>query len=244
MATSQNGYSVLFDEDQTNIWSIPGTDRHFRLRPGDSGYVLACLALWWHRNIEPIDVGTWDEWGWAVRPVRGQTTGYSNHASGTAVDINATRHPLGKVGTIAKVALLRARVYGYCHGVLRAGAFYSGRKDEMHVEINKPMTAVSRLARQMARTSLGREVIAANTHYSSPVGLEPGTRTLTIGDRGEDVREVQKAVGAEVDGVYGTQTARLVKEWKRHQPNSRRLGAGGKFGRTAWQAIGVEPHYG
>jgi hypothetical protein len=244
VATSQNGYSVLFDAGQTKVWSIPGTDRHFRLRPGDAGYVLACLALWWHRHIEPIDVGQWDDWGWAVRPVRGQTSGYSNHASGTAIDVNATRHPLGSAGTIAKMGLLRARVFGYCRGVVRAGAFYSGRKDEMHVEINKPMAAVSRLARRISRTPLGREVIAANGHYTSPVGLEPGTRTLRVGDRGEDVREVQKAVGAEVDGIYGPQTARLVKAWKRQQPHGRRLGGGRRFGRRAWQALGVRPNYG
>src|SRR4051812_28143633 len=96
---SQNGYPVIETNRTTGSlprlrkWIIPGTDRHVFLRDGSVGFVLVHLALWFHNTIERLDRGVWDEWGWAVRPVRGQTTGYSNHAAGAAEDLNATLHP-------------------------------------------------------------------------------------------------------------------------------------------------------
>ena len=101
MSTSQNGYQVLLANNPTGPlprlrrWQIGGTGRAVTLRDGSAGFLLAHVAHWFHANIEAIDTGILDDWGWAVRPVRGQTTGYSNHASGTAIDVNATRHPRG-----------------------------------------------------------------------------------------------------------------------------------------------------
>ena len=67
--------------------------------------------------------------------VRGTTDKLSNHASGTAIDLNATKHALGKIGTFPaeKVPMIRAlaRKYG-----LFWGGDYQNRKDEMHFEIN------------------------------------------------------------------------------------------------------------
>jgi len=143
-ATSQNGYTAN-DIDLTQVWTIPGTDRKIRLREGAPGALLVDFAAWFHQHIEPIDTGQLDDWGFAVRPVRGQGVQYdskgnainlSNHSSGTAEDLNATRHPLGKRGTFsaAKTAAIRARlkVYG---GAIRWGGDYVKRADEMHFEI-------------------------------------------------------------------------------------------------------------
>jgi hypothetical protein len=57
----------------------------------------------------------------------------SNHASGTAIDLNATKHPLGKIGTFdaAKVPMIRALAKKY--GLTWGGDWT--RKDEMHFEI-------------------------------------------------------------------------------------------------------------
>ena len=67
--------------------------------------------------------------------VRGTTNKLSNHSSGTAIDLNATKHPLGKIGTFPaeKVPMIRAlaRKYG-----LFWGGDYQQRKDEQHFEIN------------------------------------------------------------------------------------------------------------
>ena len=66
--------------------------------------------------------------------VRGSTDKLSNHSSGTALDLNASKHPLGKSGTFdeQKVPMLRALAKKYG---LKAGMDYINRKDEMHFEI-------------------------------------------------------------------------------------------------------------
>jgi hypothetical protein len=169
---SQNGYPVLQTNRTTGAlprlrkWIIPGTNRHVFLRDGSAGFLLVHLALWFHERIEPIDRGTWDDWGWAVRPIRGQTTGYSNHAAGCAVDLNATLHPRGvSLATfkkIGQVALIRARLLFY-RGVIGWGGDYQHSPiDGMHFEIRKNMTATERLARRLSTSPRGRQILAAN----------------------------------------------------------------------------------
>jgi hypothetical protein len=85
--------------------------------------------------VEPIDGGTLDDWGYCFRNVRGTTDKLSNHASGTAIDLNATKHPLGHAGTftVMQTVLIQAlcKKYG-----IKWGGDYKGRKDEMHFEID------------------------------------------------------------------------------------------------------------
>lgn len=151
-AFSQNGYTANNVSD-TKSYKIPGTDRAIRLRKGPAGELLVLFAAWFHREIEPIDSGQLDDWGFAVRPIRGQEVQYdskgnainlSNHSSGCAEDLNATRHPLGKRGTFtpAKAKKIRDELgrpeYGGC---VRWGGDYQKRADEMHFEIVRNETA-------------------------------------------------------------------------------------------------------
>lgn len=174
MATSQNGYPALSAStpgDGLDKWVIPvgrnGEYRHIILREGHAGYVLACFATWFHRRIEYLNEGQWDEWGWAYRPVRGTSSGLSNHASGTAMDLNATQHPLGVRNTFygSQMRKIRRRLKFYRH-VIRWGGDYTGRADEMHFEINKPLRDVIKLARFVRWTPIGRAVLRHNPHYS------------------------------------------------------------------------------
>ena len=138
---SQNQWPVIDQASGTRLWIIPvtaGPRRAYRLHPGHAGFVLCHVILWFHESIEKINEGIWDEWGWSVRNVLGSTTTVSNHASGTAADVNATKHPLGVAHTFTKAgqyAKIRARLFFYA-GVIRAGTQYHNRKDEMHWEIN------------------------------------------------------------------------------------------------------------
>lgn len=77
----------------------------------------------------------------------------SNHSSGTAFDWKAPSHPLGAVNTFsrAQISTIRAIVNVECAGAVRWGGDYSGRKDEMHFEINKGAAAVSALADRIRR---------------------------------------------------------------------------------------------
>src|SRR3712207_430012 len=124
MATSQNGWPGIESSSSPLLhkWLVPGTGRHFVLRIGAAGFLLSHLALWFDEAIERLDIGQWDDWGWAYREVRGYTT-LSNHASGTAVDLNATRHPMGvethKTVAGDQIKRIRARLDETYKGTIR-----------------------------------------------------------------------------------------------------------------------------
>jgi hypothetical protein len=166
MLLSQNGYPVLTDSDhRLHWWVIPARNGHFkiRMRHGSAGFLLAHLILWISEVIEDMTGKVLDDWGWALRPVRGQTTGYSNHASGCAVDINSLKHPLGRRGTWLRwqYIKLRLRLLIY-RGCIRMGIDYVNRPDEMHAEINKPLVDVERVARRLCQTKRGVRILHAN----------------------------------------------------------------------------------
>jgi hypothetical protein len=66
--------------------------------------------------------------------VRGTTDKLSCHSSGTAIDLNATKHPLGKAGTFPgeKIPMLRALAKKYG---LKWGGDFKSRPDDMHFEV-------------------------------------------------------------------------------------------------------------
>jgi D-alanyl-D-alanine carboxypeptidase len=169
MANSQNGYSAI-SSSQTAKWIIPisGTKKHLILRPGHTGFLLAHFALWFHEEVESLTTQKeWDDWGWAYRPVRGFTV-LSNHASGTAMDLNATEHPLGRDNTFSdnQEKKIHARVnWAQMQGTIRWGGDYRNRIDEMHFEINKGTQTVAAVAKYMAGTKRGQRIKQANSHY-------------------------------------------------------------------------------
>ncbi len=154
MATSQNGFSVLLKAPPPV--KIQGTNISLRIRPGDVAVVLGDLASRFHILVEPLTLpGLADEWAWAIRPVRGKTTGYSNHASGTAIDLNATRHPRGVKGTFTDQKRRRVRgILSDYHdhpsgrkSIVRWGEDYQNSPvDGMHFEIVADADAVKRVA--------------------------------------------------------------------------------------------------
>lgn len=131
---SQNGWRASKVRADIGIESflIPGTKVKFACAKSVAP-LLVGFAAEFHELIEPIDEGGLDDWGYAYRDVRGVVGKLSNHASGTAIDLNATKHPLGKAGTfpLAKVPMIRALAKKY--GLKWGGDFR--RPDEMHFEI-------------------------------------------------------------------------------------------------------------
>lgn len=166
MATSQNGYQGITDPDSHLLhrWQVPGIDRYFLLRRGAVGFVLVWVALWYHEKIQKLNIKgqPWDEWAWAWRDIRNAIGRLSNHASGTAIDLNSWLYPLGttlmKAWRVAKIKLLMARF----NGKVRWGGFYEGRKDQMHFEINARLPKIERLARRLMKTKRGKRILAAN----------------------------------------------------------------------------------
>jgi hypothetical protein len=134
MTTSQNGWTASKVRAEIGIESfpIPGTKVKLACNK-DVAPLLVGFATEFHELIEPIDEGGLDDWGYAYRDVRGVAGKLSNHSSGTAIDLNSTKHPLGKAGTfpLAKVPMIRALAKKY--GLKWGGDF--SRPDEMHFEI-------------------------------------------------------------------------------------------------------------
>lgn len=131
MATSQNGWKA--SPSSANFVSFKWVTG--RVVPGDVAWVFDDFCKWFDENIENIR-RDWS-WGYAYRAIRGATTGLSNHASGTAIDLNAPKHPIGKRNTFSASdrAKIRARLKRYS-GAIRWGGDYAGRPDDMHFEIN------------------------------------------------------------------------------------------------------------
>lgn len=149
MLKSYNGYPASKDPDEIKIKSYPvkGTDR--KLRCAESvGPLLAAFAAEFHELIEPIDEGTFDDWGYAFRMVRGTTDKLSCHSSGTAIDLNATKHPLGKAGTFPaeKVPMIRALAKKYG---LKWGGDFKTRPDDMHFEVEATLTKAQALIKSL-----------------------------------------------------------------------------------------------
>lgn len=133
---SSNGWPASKDAAEIGIKSypVPGTSIKIRLAEKVAPLLIA-LAADWHKLVEPIDAGTLDTWGYAFRPIRGQTETLSNHSSGTAVDFSANAHPLGQRNTFnnEQEVIIRQIVAKYgC----KWGGDYKNRADEMHVDIN------------------------------------------------------------------------------------------------------------
>lgn len=132
---SQNGWPASKDPVELGVksYSVPGSTVKLRCASAVAP-LLVGFAAEFHKLIEPIDAGSLDDWGYCFRMVRGSEDSLSNHSSGTAIDLNASHHALGKVGTFeaGKVPMIRALATKYG---LRWGGDYKNRKDEMHFEI-------------------------------------------------------------------------------------------------------------
>lgn len=202
---SQNGWSAN-DPSVIARYSLPGGQ--VALRKGDVSVVLLWCANRWHETVEPL---AWPGvWGYAERLVRGSTSTLSNHASGTAIDVNAPAHPLGLpthlTFTPSQILAVRA-ILRHCEDVVRWGGDYRSRPDSMHLEINDGAAAVARVA---------DKIRAAATWRPSP-----RPTVLTLGSRGPAVAALQRTLNAwyphdlvpplATDGVYGPATAAAVR---------------------------------
>ena len=135
MTKSQNGWPASPDQKEIGIkvFKIKNTDRKMRLQK-DAGVILAAFAAEFHAQVEPIDEGEYDDWAYCYRNVKMSDSTLSNHASGTAIDLNATKHPLGMQNTFTKQQAATIRELCKKYGI-RWGGDYTKRKDDMHFEI-------------------------------------------------------------------------------------------------------------
>lgn len=144
MTTSQNGWPAGPTVKTRVIKAGPAK---MSVRDGDVAVVLEYLAQQFHEHVEPLKKASCG--GYNYRAVRGANA-LSNHASGTAIDLNWNDHVLGKEGTFSakQVAEIR-KILKTLDGVVRWGGDYSNRKDDMHFEINADAGRVAKVAKKL-----------------------------------------------------------------------------------------------
>lgn len=147
MATSQNGWPASENKAQIAVETFRVGSVVFPggVKAGSVAAVLGYVAGEFHHRVEPLVEG-WC-WGYNYRPVTGGGA-LSNHASGTAIDVNAPNHPYGAASrtfTAAQVKTIH-KILQEVDQVVRWGGDYSGTRDEMHFEIDANLANVDRVA--------------------------------------------------------------------------------------------------
>lgn len=136
MANSENGWPLVSTEQ---LESLPWLPNNARLLAGSVAQVLGYVARQFEDRVEHIT--STSSFRDHARIGNGNT--YSNHASGTALDLNGGQHPQGKKGTFTSAQVVAIRqILAECSGVLRWGGDYvMPITDEMHFEIRPGVTA-------------------------------------------------------------------------------------------------------
>jgi hypothetical protein len=228
-----NGFSAVdYGDPALATYTVPGTSVRVSLRKETAPLFLALMSAW-NKEVETLDPKS--VWGHAYRAVRGSTS-TSFHACGIAVDLNANQHPLGKHPTFTATELAHARTvlarFKYAGQFLfRWGYDYSGRKDDMHVELI--VSRATALAAVKALQAVPKPPVA------KPFPLKPG-QFFGIGGTGTvaQIKAIQAAMNKlgnhlVVDGDFGPATAAIVKRFQ----TNRRLVADGKVGPKTWALI-------
>lgn len=205
------------------------------VRSGDVATIFQYFWTQFHARVEPLVKAEWhqaDDWGYNYRPNR-NANNLSCHASGTAADGNATRHPNGKRGTfsVAQIAMIRT-ILRELQGVLRWGGDFTGTPDEMHFEIRGSEAA----ARAVANWVRGVATKGAPAVSSAPF--------LEYDMRGPEVRRLQEilttrypayASWSPITDYFGLQTLAAVKEFQKRSG----LVADGIVGPDTRKALGL-----
>lgn len=144
MPKSQNGWPVIKSQSDKDlvVIRIPGTGT-----PGiplrvqkDCAPLLAYVASRVHKDVTDLRKGnkpgvTQDEGGYNYRKIDGSSS-FSNHASGTAIDLNWQLFPMFKRRMNKKQRQAALAIEQELSEVIRwGGSFSPSRVDEMHWEI-------------------------------------------------------------------------------------------------------------
>ena len=220
MSNSYNGWPAILSSPDPRLTVIePVPNRKFRVRAGDVATVFEHLIKRFHAEVEPIDQGILDDWSYHYRAVRGGST-LSNHASATAVDLNATRHPFETKATAnfsgAQIAAIR-RILADMNQDAEVIRWLDGH-DPMHFEINYisrggTVENVAKLAARLRGDAVPTaDPLVAVTPLPSVDTVTPlKPRQVEWRNPSTDfVRIVQRIVGVNPTGYYGTVTKRRV----------------------------------
>ncbi len=135
--TSYNGWPIGYPPETIDVhtYPVPGSSATLAVKAGDVKTVLIYFAQRFNVEVERLDPAQTE--GYQYRKNVNNPSVWSNHASGTAIDLNYEKHPNGKKGTFSPSQVLALRrLLDDCQGVVYWGGDYRGTVDEMHFEIN------------------------------------------------------------------------------------------------------------
>ncbi len=210
------------------------------VKAGDVHTVLQYVAQQLHNRVEPAYKPGFheaDDWGYSYRANTNNPSQLSCHASATAIDYNATRHPNGKGNTWTKAQVDEIKkILNEVSNVVRCLWGY----DEMHFEICANAGAVAvvanRLRGQVSPTKPPASGGPGGLVFEAfQTGVKAGSRVVKLGSAGDDVKTVQRWHGLEPDGYFGPQTEAKVKATQSRNG----LEVDGVVGANTWRLMGV-----
>jgi len=146
---SENGWLVIKSSGDKDliVIRIPETGRPgipLRLQK-DCAPLLAHIAMRVHKDIGSLHdnnkAGFQDEGGYNYRKI-GTSSRWSNHASGTAIDLNWQKWPMFKKRMTKKQRAAADAIASEFAEVIRWGGHYKTDVDEMHWEIKPGVSAL------------------------------------------------------------------------------------------------------
>lgn len=207
MTTTRNGWDVYKSYSDPNLVNFPWVTG--KVRKGDHYTVLEYIARRFNNEVEKINVAA--SWGHNPRPVRGYTNVWSEHATGTAIDLNAPQHPIRVAAskTFSRAQIKRIRqIMKDCHGSARWGGEWS-RPDGMHFELIGGNAKVSAMALRIT----GGKV----TPVGKPKPVKPSKPKKT--NENASIQTALKTMGlykGVIDGLDESMQKAAVKAFQKH----------------------------
>lgn len=208
MATSLNGWTVIESSTSPNLRTIaiPGTKRKVTLNK-DVAPLMASFLADWQREMPKrlsLDPGPTD--GWNYRKSR-YTNKYSNHASGTAVDVlYSSVLPADGQGHMTKEEkdvldnILSRYVTRDGHRVLANGEWWNvPHRDGMHTEISQIWDRGCKRNTTLADVKEVIERLKIDNDGNRPLGSWDGV-----------VPEYENVIKAEAEGIANPASWRLA----------------------------------
>lgn len=155
---SQNGWPLVnatqLDKGtipETDVVPIPG------LLKGDVAWLLKWIGTQFNSRVARLyNPGCW---GWnAPTPIPGSTI-YSNHCSGTAIDLNAPSFPWKQRTMSARQREECRNIVNQTEGVVAWGGDFTTITDEMHFEINGSSSDVARIVKKLKGENMSADAV-------------------------------------------------------------------------------------
>jgi hypothetical protein len=231
---SQNGWVAVKNTSTLTRFTAAGVG--FWAANDDAAVLAQYLITRFDDEVETVKGKVLDDWSWAYRAVTGGAA-LSNHASATAWDLNALKHPRGVKGTYttAQIAAVRRILADITDDagrpIFRWGNDYvNATIDSMHFEINTNAARAKQGATKIKEqdmplskddiaaiwTSTAADVIGHNTTADKSKPTDPNNPNWRPNSILEETNRVVRALANQLNAqsaqltAQGTQLATIL----------------------------------